>query len=230
MSESLTEKPANRLRKMIVFDGLRPGERLRERTLAHGMRISRTPLREALKLLETEGLVITSKNRGASVVAFSASDIAEKLKVLAALERLAGELACELATDADIEHISDLHFDMLAAFSRSDRKEYFKANQAIHLAIVAATKNRALMETHALLNNQLYRVRYLSNQHSKLWPSAISEHSQILAALAQRDGTMLGALLFDHLGNTWVKFEGLKDDPQISPVPASASYERSSKQ
>jgi len=220
MGESLTTQTAERIRKMIVLDELRPGERLRERGLADELNVSRTPLREALKLLETEGLVKISKNRGATVAEFSQSDIAEKLKVLAALERLAGELACQHAKDEDIHEISALHYEMLAAFSRSDRKAYFESNQAIHLAVVRSTGNKALVETHALLNNQLYRVRYLSNIHNELWPSAIQEHKHILEALVARDGEKLGAILFDHLGSTWFKFDEIKDDPRIAPIGA----------
>lgn len=218
MDESLTDMTAEHIRKMIVLDEFRPGERLRERALAEELNVSRTPLREALKLLETEGLVTISKNRGARVAKLSQSEIAEKLKVLAALERLAGELACDLANDEDIQEISALHYEMLAAFSRRERKAYFEANQAIHLGIVRTTKNKTLIETHALLNNQLYRVRYVSNLQNSFWPSAIEEHKQILEALLSRDGKKLGDILFAHLGRTWSKFYKVKDDARLAPV------------
>jgi len=225
MSQSLTVQVADRLRKMIVLDELRSGERLRERKLAEELNVSRTPLREALKLLEAEGLVELSKNRGATVAGFSDVDIAEKLKVLAALERLAGELACEHATDDEIAEIKALHYEMLAAFSRGDRKAYFLANQAIHLAIVRCSKNKALLETHERLNTQLYRVRYLSNLRNKLWPTAVEEHESILEALEARDGDRLGGLMFEHLGRTWFKFSEIKDDPRVAPVSTPSEEE-----
>lgn len=216
MTQSLSQSVADRLRQMIVLDELPSGERLRERHLAQTLNVSRTPLREALKILAAEGLVELAPNRGATVSGFSVGDVADKLAVLAALERLAGELACDNASDAEVAEIRALHHEMFAAYSRGDRKAYFQANQAIHLAIVAASGNAELVETHGRLNTQLYRVRYVSNLSNSLWPTAVEEHERILEALTARDRTKLGELLFAHLGSTWFKFDAIKDDVRIA--------------
>nr|WP_306268039.1 GntR family transcriptional regulator [Pararhizobium sp. IMCC3301] len=218
-NKSLTGCVADRLRQMIVLDEIPPGERLRERHLAAVLNVSRTPLSKAFAILAAEGLVDLSPNRGATVSGFSSEDVIEKLMVLAALERLAGELACDNATDDEIAEIRALHHEMLAAFSRSDRKAYFQANQAIHLAIAEASGNSALVETHGRLNTQLYRVRYVSNLNNALWPTAVEEHEHILEALAARNREKLGALLFAHLGSTSIKFEAIKDRLEVLPVP-----------
>ena len=106
-----------------------------------------------------------------------------------------------------------LHFEMLAAFERQDRLAYFKLNQAIHRAIVAAAHNAPLAEMHALLNARLYRVRYQSNLNNAKWHSAIEEHEQILGALTARDGAALARILRAHLGSTWAKVsETLAED------------------
>lgn len=211
----LAKQVADRLREMIVLDELPPGEKLRERHLADVLQVSRTPMREALKILATEGLVELPPNRSAVVAGFSAEEIKDKLQVIAVLEQLAGELATVNASDGEIAEIRALHYEMLAAYSREDRKSYFQLNQEIHLHIVKAGQNDALTETHARLNTQLYRVRYLSNLRNKQWPSAIAEHKELLNALISRDGEKLGHLLRSHLRSTWLKFSEIKDDPRV---------------
>ena len=204
-SPTLPQKVASRLRDMIVQDALTPGQRIRERSLAEQLDVSRTPLREALKVLATEGLVELSPNRGALVANPSPEEVRDMLQVLGVLEGLAGELACRQATVEEIDEIQALHYEMLASFARKDRLEYFKINQKIHQAMVAASRNVSLIETHARLNARLYRVRFQSNLRNRTWPSAIDEHTAILDALMRRDGASLSALMRDHLGSTWAK-------------------------
>jgi DNA-binding GntR family transcriptional regulator len=202
---SLAQRVAGSIRDMIVQDLLPPGARIRERTLAKQLEVSRTPMREALKVLATEGLVELLPNRGALVADPSPIEIRDMLRVLGALEAVAGEASCHAATAHEIAEIKALHYELLAAFAREDRLEYFKINQKIHLAIVAASRNRTLIEIHARLNARLYRTRYRSNLNNSDWPSAVGEHEAILAALEARDGARLAGLLKDHLGNTWSK-------------------------
>lgn len=213
--QPLAQQVADRIRDMIVLDELGPGERLRERQLATSLGVSRTPMREAFKLLAAEGLIDLLPNRGAVVAGFSTDEVEERLQVLAMLEKLAGELACANATDGDLAEIRALHYEMLAAYSREDRKTYFRLNQAIHLAIVKSGGNKALIETHGRLNSQLYRVRYLSNLRNVRWSTAIEEHEDLLKVLEARDGEKLGNLMRAHLRSTWFKFSEIKDDPRV---------------
>ena len=102
--------------------------------------------------------------------------------------------------------IRALHYEMLAWFSRQNRLEYFKLNQRIHLAIVAASGNRTLVATHARINAQLYRVRFQSNLQNQLWGTAVDEHEEMLAALEARDSEAMAMCMLNHLGQTFFKF------------------------
>jgi DNA-binding GntR family transcriptional regulator len=206
VSLPLAQQVAARIRDMIIQDQLSPGGWIREQALADKLRVSRTPLREALKMLELEGLIRLLPNRGALVTELTIEEVKEKLEVLAALEALAGKLACQKATNEELAEIRALHYEMLAWFSRQNRLEYFKLNQRIHLAIVAASGNRTLIDTHARINAQLYRVRYQSNLQNDLWSTAVEEHEEMLAALTARNSEALGKCMLNHFGQTFFKF------------------------
>ena len=205
-SQPLAQQVAARIRVMIIQDQLTPGEWIREQALADKLEVSRTQLREALKMLELEGLIRLLPNRGAVVTELTVEEVKEKLEVLAVLEALGGKLACQKATDAELAEIRALHYEMLAWFSRQNRLEYFKLNQRIHLAIVAASGNRTLIETHARINAQLYRVRYQSNLQNELWGTAVEEHEEMLAALTAHDSEALSRCMLNHFGQTFFKF------------------------
>ncbi len=201
----LTNQVATILRDMIIQDKLKPGERIRERQLSEKLNVSRTPLREAIKILVSEKLVESSPNRGAVVADPEPENIRELLQVLGALEGLGGRLAAENASQDQIAEIHALHYEMLAAFHRQDKLAYFKINQKIHKSIMAASGNAALVETHQQLNARVYRFRYQSNQKNEKWSGAVNEHEDIVAALKARDGARLEKVLTDHLKQTWVK-------------------------
>ncbi|WP_136069297.1 GntR family transcriptional regulator [Modicisalibacter radicis] len=221
----LVAKVASYLREHIVMDHFQPGQRLPERTLAEELQVSRTPLREALKILAAEGLVEILPNRGAVVADVSPSDMQEKAYVLSVLEQAAAELACARATDRDIAEFQALHYEMKAAFIRGDRQNYFRINQEIHNRIVALSGNASLIEMHGYLCRQLYRVRYLSNEKSEKWTTAMAEHEAIMAALEARDATRMGEELRNHLGKTWFKYaaDHRATETEASPRPARAT-------
>ncbi len=202
----LVEKVAHYLREHIVMDHFQPGQRLPERTLADELQVSRTPMREAFKILAAEGLVVLSPNRGAVVAEVSPEDMQEKLYVLSVLEQAAAELTCSHASDDELAELQALHFEMKAAFLRRDRQNYFRLNQAIHRRIVELARNPTLTDMHATLSRQLYRVRYLSNDKNEKWAKAMEEHEAIMAALESRDAERVGQELRRHLAKTWVKY------------------------
>lgn len=224
----LTERVTARLRDLIVQDELKPGERIRERELAERLAVSRTPLREALKGLAAEGLVELSPNRSATVANPEPQEIRDLLEVLGGIEGLAGELAAARAGEDEIAEIRALHHEMLAAYSRKDRLAYFKANQAIHGAIVAAGANPALVDVHRRLNARLYRVRYRSNLRNTRWHTAIEEHEAILEALEARDSRRLADTMRAHLGSTWAKvseIDGPAPDSTTASVPVHTAMQ-----
>lgn len=198
---NLNETAAEQLREMIVHGQLAPGARLKERELTALLQVSRTPLREATRMLASEGLVELLPNRGARVASLDVVTIRHTLQVMGALEALAGELACERASDAVIAEIRATHYEMLADHARGDLDNYFRHNQAVHLMIIDAAGNPVLSQQYRSLNDQVRRVRYMANLSASRWDQAIAEHNEILAALMARDAVKLTALLADHLAH-----------------------------
>ena len=199
--KALHEEAIDRLRDLIVQGELPPGARLNERVLCEKLGISRTPLREAIKLLAAEGLVDLLPNRGAIVAALDTGRLSETLQVMGALEGLAGELACRRASEARIAEIRRLHEKMLAMHGRGDLAGYFRHNQAIHQSIVEASGNPVLANLYRQLNATARRARYMANLSKERWDAAVREHEAILTALEARDVRALKRLLRDHLAN-----------------------------
>jgi DNA-binding GntR family transcriptional regulator len=191
----------DRLRDMIVQGVLGAGAKLNERALSEQLGLSRTPLREALKVLSTEGLVALQPNRGAVVATLTEHMVREIFAVMGALEALAGELACRNMTADQFNEIRALHYQMLAHHARGELAPYFRCNQEIHLAIVAASGNATLAATYRSLNAHVRRARYMANLSPERWGQAVAEHEKILDALGRRDAAQLQDLLKNHLGS-----------------------------
>ena len=198
MSEEKRPSSA-RLRDMIVEGALEPGARVPERELCLRFGISRTPLREALKILASEGLVDLQHHRGAVVSSLTAETLNDLFEVMGALEALAGKTACANASDAAIGEISALHERMLGHHARGELSDYFRLNQRIHEGIVAAAGNPVLSQLYRGLSVRIRRARYMANLSKPRWDQAVGEHQQILEALMARDGARLGRLLEEHL-------------------------------
>jgi len=197
----LHEEIVERLRGLIFAGELVPGQRVPEKELCARYGISRTPLREALKVLASEGLITLLPNRGARVTRLTPADAEELFPVMGALEALSGELACARATDAEIAEVRALHYQMALHHTRGERDDYFRCNQAIHRKIMAIAGNPTLAQVYDGLAGRIRRVRYLANASRTRWDAAMAEHEDILAALESRDGVRLAALLKDHLLN-----------------------------
>jgi DNA-binding GntR family transcriptional regulator len=192
-----------RVRDMVIEGELAPGTRLHEGNLGKLLGVSRTPLREALKFLVSEGLLELSPGRGAVVRQFTAKDVHDSLIVLGNLEGLAGRLACANATDAEIREVRQLHDRMIDMYEKRDRLPYFKLNQAIHSAILRLTKNEALVSVHGVLQARLKRIRYIGNEGPEKWAGAVADHEEIINALEARDAERLSTILTSHMEKTW---------------------------
>jgi DNA-binding GntR family transcriptional regulator len=192
-----------RIREMILTDELLPGRPIRERTLAEKLNVSRTPMREALKVLAGEGLVELHPNRGASVAAPTRKEIFNILQFLSVVEGFAAELACENITDEEVRELWAMHYEMLACRSRGDKLGYFHRNQAIHSGIVAASRNEALIESFRVLNARVYRIRFILHRRAGTWDDAIRVHESILKFLERRDAASLGPLQRQHVFSAW---------------------------
>ncbi len=205
-----TDVAVDRLRQMIVAGELAPGQRISERAIGeHFEGISRTPLREAFKVLAAEGLVTLAPNRGATVTALSMVEVEDAIELLTGLEGLAAEPACERMTAAEIAAIEVLHGQMLAAYRADELMRYFELNQAIHQRIVDAARNGALSRIYAAECARIRRYRYAGNRRHERWDRAVAEHEQILDILQHRDGALLREMLRTHHRNGWRVSRGL---------------------
>jgi len=198
---NLHEQVAGRLRQMLIEGEIAPGAKLNERELCEQLDVSRTPLREAIKMLAAEGLVELLPNRGAIAVSLTEQDIRHTFEVMAGLEALSGELAAQRVTDAEVAEIRALHFEMMAAYTRRDLSSYYRVNAQIHRAINAAAKNPVLAATYERMNSRLHSLRFRSNQDGEKWANAVQEHEQMVDALSRRDAAALRAVLSSHLHN-----------------------------
>lgn len=192
---------ARRLRGMIQLGELPPGMRLREVQLCEQLGVSRTPLREALRTLAAEGLVTQLPNRSMVVAQLNPVDIENLYRVFGAVEGLAGELACERVTEAELGEMGRLLSQMVDMYERGDRAEYMKINEKIHRMVVDIAANPVLFSVWQSLVPRVERARSLSNLDRSRWTAALFEHSKMFAALAARDGPLLRRLASEHFLN-----------------------------
>jgi DNA-binding GntR family transcriptional regulator len=195
----LHEQAAARLRTMLVEGHIAPGAKLNERELAAALHISRTPLREAIKMLAAEGLVDLLPNRGAVAVRLTEADVEHSFELLATLEALAGELAAQRISDEARHELRAKHYEMLACHARRDLSGYYRLNALIHAGINAAAANPVLALTYGRVNARVQSLRFRTNQNEAKWARAVHEHSQMLQALDARDGPALRVVLHAHL-------------------------------
>jgi DNA-binding GntR family transcriptional regulator len=195
----LHQAVAVRLRQRIVEGELAPGAKLNERALSESLNVSRTPLREAIRMLAAEGLVALLPNRGAVVAQMSLQDVNDTFEVIAGLEGQSGELAAQRITAPALAEIRALHYEMLAAFTRRDLPTYYRLNALIHAQINAAAGNRVLTQTWANVNARLQALRFRSNFDEAKWQRAMAEHDRMVELLQARDAPGLRALMVTHL-------------------------------
>lgn len=198
---ALHEQVAQRLRQMLVEGRIAPGAKLNERELSELLAVSRTPLREAIKMLAAEGLVELLPHRGAIAVSLGEADIQNTFEVMAGLEGMTGELAAQRITPAELAEIQAMQFEMMAAYTRRDLSAYYQLNARIHAAISAAAKNPVLSQVYKQVNARLQALRFRSNQDGEKWKRAVKEHEKMIEALAAHDGAAMREVLQQHLRN-----------------------------
>ncbi|GJE58966.1 GntR family transcriptional regulator [Methylobacterium trifolii] len=195
----LHDEVADRMRDLIESGEMEPRARVNEGELTERFGISRTPLREAIKILATEGLLELLPNRGARVASISEQEIEDMLEVIAGLEATAADLACRGIADAEIDAIEADHDVMVAAWKAGDEVEYFSRNRRIHQAIMAEARNPILSSIYVSLSGRIQRSRYSAHQTPEQWARAVSEHDRMIVLLRARDGTALSLLMREHI-------------------------------
>jgi DNA-binding GntR family transcriptional regulator len=192
---------ADRLRRDILRGSLPPGSKVKERDNAAELGVSRTPMREAIRMLATEGLVVLRPSRSPRVASPSYQEVADQILVLKTLEELSAELACIRATAADLARVRELNRQMAALYEAEHSLDLFEVDMAFHAAIAEASHNEPLAETHRAFLARLWRVRYLAAHQRRNRDRAQAHHNAILAALEARDAVAVRAALDIHLGH-----------------------------
>lgn len=200
--EPLAHQAAAHLRSLIIRGEMLPGSRIPERELSERMKVSRTPLREALKLLERDGLIEISQNRGARVMSFTVEEARELFEVIAGMESLAAQLAAERITDDDLAQLEALHAEMLEHFRNRDKDPYFDVNSRIHDLVVDLSGNGILRATHAGLMLRARRGRYMAIMKPARWSESVAEHESLMEALRKRDPEAARRVWQQHLNHT----------------------------
>lgn len=187
------------VRNMIIDGELRPGSRIAESRLCDRFGVSRTPLREALKVLSAEGLVRLLPNKGATVLCVTRAELEEIVPVLGTLEALAGELACANIREDEVVRLRNIHAKMVERYRCGDQESYGELNRNIHDAIVAAAGNKTLSETYNMLQTRLRSLFFITPKAPPQWADAVGDHEEMMTALDARDGVRFAAIARRHI-------------------------------
>ena len=191
----------NTLRQAILRGELKPGERLMEIQLANKLGVSRTPIREAIRKLELEGLVLMIPRKGAEVAEITEKNMRDVLEVRKALEELAVQLACEKITDEEIEEMKKAAEDFKKILKSKDITEIAEADVRFHDIIYMATDNQKLIQLLNNLREQMYRYRVEYLKDAAIYPRLIEEHHRMYDALKEKDQKQAVAYVEKHLHN-----------------------------
>lgn len=191
----------NTLRQAILTGELKPGERLMEIHLANRLGVSRTPIREAIRKLELEGLVTMIPRRGAEVAQITEKSMNDVLEVRRALDALCVELACDRISDEETEELKKACVGFEQAVKTKDAKKIAQADVALHDIIVHATGNQRLIQLVNNLSEQMYRYRfeYIKDftQHDRL----MEEHRIIYESIVKKDKETAAKAAETHIDN-----------------------------
>ena len=189
------------LRQAILKGELEPGERLMEIQLANKLGVSRTPIREAIRMLELEGLVLMIPRKGAEVARISAKNMQDVLEVRTSLEELASGLACRRMTDDDLQKLKDAEAAFTIAVSGGDTLKIAESDEAFHDVLYNATGNEKLVQILNNLREQMYRYRLEYIRDSGSWERLKNEHRMIIEAMEKRDIPAARKIIREHIGN-----------------------------
>jgi DNA-binding GntR family transcriptional regulator len=199
---AVAEWVAEVLRDRIIKGALPAGARIVERKLSAELDVSRTPIREALKLLQADSLIEISRNKGAQVKTYSAQQTLELFDVIASLESLAAERLAERITEDQLDELEQLHADMLAHFRAGESDAYFDINSEIHDTILATCGNPILQQMHTKMMARARRGRFMAIMDPDRLTTAVDEHEQLMTAFRTRNSEAARQVWRQHLWNT----------------------------
>ncbi len=187
------------LREAILSGELKPGERMMEVQLAEEMGVSRTPVREAIRKLELEGLVVMIPRKGAYVAGLSLKEAADVFEVRASLEGLAAALTAERITDDEIDAMEKILEEISSAVENSDVETVIKKDAEFHNVLFSATRNAQLAQIISNLKEKIDRFRIQSFSNPSRIMSILEEHRKIVDAIKDRDSDRAEQLTKEHI-------------------------------
>lgn len=196
--ETLPVRIASKLSDLIVTGRLRPGTRLVETELARRLRVSRAPIREALKELEPLGLVTKHSRRGARVVELSPRDVKEIYEIKTMLDGRAARLAAERITEPELRRLRAVHEQTRSAVARGDRNGYAAASRRFHETLIEVSGNSRLIRMYEGMSRQIWWLGNMIMTRSDRHRTSVREHSDLLEALTSRDGKRAQEMAEDH--------------------------------
>ena len=191
----------NTLRDAILRGELKPGERLMEMHLANKLGVSRTPIREAIRMLEQEGLAVTIPRKGAQVARMTEKDLQDVLEVRDALDELAVSSACAHITEEQMNELRETVKEFEKAIQSGDVRKMVRADEDFHNVIYRAADNPKLETIVKNLREQMYRYRYEYIKDHTDYKQLVREHAEIIEGFERRDETYVRAVMHTHLEN-----------------------------
>lgn len=196
---TLAETIARDLRRRILLGEMKPGARIKERDGAEWLGVSRTPMREAIRILAQEGLVVLHPSRSPVIADPDLKQVSDDLQVMVTLEILAGELACKHASADELAALRVLHQRLTDSYDQILPVDLFEIDMAFHHAITDASHNLSLAATHGAYVARLWRVRFLAASRRRNRMRLVAQHGAILAGLEARDPDQTAAAIRGHL-------------------------------
>lgn len=191
----------NTLREAILKGDLKPGERLMELQLASKLGVSRTPIREAIRMLEQEGLAVTMPRRGAEVAKMTLKDMEDVLEIRDALDELAVRLACDRITGEQLKQLVEVKEAFETSTKSGDVKKIADSDVRFHDIIYEATGNPKLVTMLNNLREQVYRYRVECIKDPQNYPTLIAEHEAIVEGVKNRDAASATRAMHAHVEN-----------------------------
>lgn len=191
----------NTLRQAILRGELKPGERLMEIQLANKLGVSRTPIREAIRKLELEGLVLMIPRKGAEVAEITEKNLRDVLEVRRALEELAVRIACEKITDEEIEQLKITAQNLQNTLDSKDVTKIAEADVQFHDIIYFATDNQRLIQLLNNLAEQMYRYRVEYLKRENFYENVVEEHKELIRTIEAKQQDMAAQVMCRHIDN-----------------------------
>ncbi len=195
----LRDEVFNYLRSSILKGELKTGMKLMEKTLADKLGVSRTPVREALRMLSAEGLVNIIPRRGTFVADITEDDIKDVLEIRASLESLAVRLSCRRITKEELIELNNVNKKFLKAVEEEDVDEIIKQDINFHRVLYGSTKNKKLIAMIKNISDQVYRFRVSYVKQMDNYMNLAEEHKKILIAISKKDERLASELAIDHI-------------------------------